>query len=108
MLGGYSMIEGSLRKVASTRNQLESHQLYAVFDSRTGEQVLLDSCDPIADGRTDIRPPAEFGAGGQLTMLEGFRGVVNRLSIENMRFVPSGTRAKGCGGSGKDIGLSEP
>lgn len=106
--GGYSTIEGTLRTSASKENQLESHELYAIFDSRTGEQVLLDSCDRLADGKTEVRPPAQLGEGGQLTMLEGFRGVVSKLSIENMRFVPSGTRAKGCGGSGEDIGVSAP
>ncbi len=36
-----------------------------------------------------------------------FRGVVSKLSIEDMRLRPSGTRANGCGGSGEDLDVSE-
>ncbi|MDP3234813.1 MAG: serine/threonine-protein kinase [Myxococcales bacterium] len=106
--GGFSMIEGTMPTTGTPQNTLEAHSIYALFDSRTGQQELLDSCDRIADGKTDLRPPADLGAGGQVTMLEGFRGVVGSLSIENMRFVPSGSRTKGCTGSGADLNVSEP
>ncbi len=103
--GGFSTIEGPLPAV--DRDNLNGFRLYAIYDVRTGEQLIYENCHLLASGTSRVRIPKELPPDARVSFLQGFRGIVSSFSIENSRMEPSDPTGKSCGMSGRDMNVSD-
>ena len=105
--GSFSTIEGPLPAVDTKGGSLNGFRLYAIYDVRTGEQLLYENCHLLASGTSKLKIPKHLGPDARVAVLEGFRGIADSFSIENARMEPSDPTGKSCGMSGRDLDVSD-